>query len=490
MDPVFGLQLQLPPARSRRLLHDLHRQLKAAIIDGRLSAGLKLPATRVLAVRLGVSRNTVVATYELLLGGGYLQSRAGAGYFVSSALPTAPTPIPRPMSVSADALPGLVDARLSPRARLLLSSAPDSARITPAFDFGVGLPDATQFRFDLWARLAARSIRALARNLSQRGDPQGQAALREAIAHHVSFTRAVACSASSIVVTQGAQQAFDLLARTLVLPGKTAVAVESPGYEPQQLAFAAAGATMVPVRVDAEGLRVHQLPPEVRVVSVSPSHQFPLGSVLSAERRAALIDFARLHRAVVIEDDYDGEFRFTGQPLDALQTLDRSASVFYVGTFSKSMFASLRIGFIVAPHWALPALIAAKRNADQHSDVLTQETLAAFIAEGHLARHVRKMRGLYAVRRQRLIDGLHDDFTPWLAAVPGAAGLHVAALTRPGINPHAIVQRAQQAQIRIAAFGVPGHARSGPRGLLFGYGAINEDAIGQGLASLRRLMPP
>jgi GntR family transcriptional regulator / MocR family aminotransferase len=322
----------------------------------------------------------------------------------------------------------------------------------------------------------------------RRGLPLRITALREAIAHHVSFTRAVACSADSIVVTQGAQQAFDLLARTLVAPGKTAVAVEHPGYEPQQLAFAAAGATMVPVRVDGEGLCVRELPPQVRVVSVSPSHQFPLGSVLSAARRAALIDFARLHRVLVIEDDYDGEFRFTGQPLDALQTLDRSGSVFYVGTFSKSMFAAMRIGFIVAPPWALPALVAAKRSADQHSDLVTQETLAAFIAEGHLARHVRKMRGLYAVRRQRLLDGLGNDFAPWLTPVPGAAGLHVAALARPGVDPHVVAQRARQAQIRLAAFGVSGRARRGQRGLLFGYGAIDEDAIGRGLAQLRRLM--
>lgn len=511
MDPVFELQLQLPPLGSRRLLQHLHRQLKVAIIDGRLSAGLKLPSTRVLAARLGVSRNTAVAAYELLLGGGYVQSRAGAGYFVSSALPSpAPVPAPAPASarVASPALPArLIDTRLSPHARLLLAATPDSAPLPSSssspkeaqgFDFGVGLPDATQFRFDLWARLAARSVRALARNTCQRGDPQGQAALREAIAHHVSFTRAVACSAESIVVTQGAQQAFDLLARSLVTPGKTCVVVESPGYEPQQLAFAAAGARMVPVRVDAEGLRVPELPPEVRVISVSPSHQFPLGSVLSAERRAALIDFARLHRAVVIEDDYDGEFRFTGQPLDALQTLDRSDSVFYVGTFSKSMFASMRIGFIVAPRWALPALVAAKRGADQHSDVVLQETLAAFIAEGHLARHVRKMRGVYAARRQRLLGGLHQDFAPWLVPVPGAAGLHVAALAQPGVDPQAIARRAQRAQIRIAAFGADSRGRGGTRGpllgplsgLLFGYGAIDEDAIGPGLAQLRRLITP
>jgi GntR family transcriptional regulator / MocR family aminotransferase len=484
MEPVFELDLNLPEPGSRRLLHELHVQLKAAILDGRLKPGLRLPSTRMLADRLQVSRNTAVAAYELLLGEGYVASRAGAGNFISNLVPALPSTPAAPFDAAND-------TRLSPYSRSLAGSLPVPSGWRPAFDFEVGVPDVSQFRFDLWDRLSTRSIRALSRSPARYGNSQGHYALRAAIARHVSFTRAVACSADSIVVTNGAQQAFDLLARTLVTPGKTTVAVESPGYLPTQSALEAAGAKIVPVRVDEEGIRIDEIPPETRVVSVSPSHQFPLGCVLSAPRRAALIEFVRKRRAVVIEDDYDGEFRFGGRPLDALQTLDRSGSVFYVGTFTKSLFPALRIGFVVAPPWALPALVAAKYRADRHCDVLVQATLASFINDGHLARHLRKMRSIYAERRQRLCDGLKEDFAPWLRPIPGIAGLHLAALARPGVNPEAIVEAARLAGVRVYSLRTYAYASgsSGPAGLLFGYGAIDVQTIGEGLARLRRVMP-
>ena len=483
MEPVFELDLNLPDRGSRRLLHELHTQLKAAILDGRLKPELRLPSTRMLADRLCVSRNTAVAAYDLLLSEGYVTSRAGAGNYVSDLIPVM-------SSKPAARLEPANDTRLSPYSRGLADSLPVPSKWRPKFNFEVGVPDMSQFRFDLWDRLSTRAIRSMSRNPGRYGNSQGQYPLRAAIAHHVSFTRAVACSADSIVVTNGAQQAFDLLARTLVTPGKTIVAVESPGYLPTQSALAAAGAKIVPVRVDDEGMRIEEIPSDARVVSVTPSHQFPLGCVLSASRRAALIEFARTRKAVVIEDDYDGEFRFGGRPLDALQTLDRSESVFYVGTFTKSLFPALRLGFVVAPPWAVPALVAAKHRADRHCDVLVQDTLTAFITEGHLARHVRKMRSIYAERRQRLCDGLEKDFAQWLRPIPGTAGLHLAALARPGVNPEAIVEAARQAEVRVHSLRTYSYAdgRSGPSGLLFGYGAIDVEAIDEGLARLRRVM--
>jgi GntR family transcriptional regulator / MocR family aminotransferase len=483
MEPVFELNLNLPDRGSRRLLHELHTQLKAAILDGRLKPGLRLPSTRMLADQHGISRNTAVAAYELLLSEGYVASRASAGNYVSDLVPVM-------SSKPAARLQPANDPRLSPYSRSLAGTPPVLPKWRPAFDFEVGVPDTSQFRFDLWDRLSTRSIRALSHGSVRNGNSQGHYRLRAAIAYHASFTRAVACSADSIVVTNGAQQAFDLLARTLVTPGKTIVAVESPGYLPTQSALAAAGAKIVPVRVDDEGMRIDEIPAEARVVSVTPSHQFSLGCVLSASRRAALIEFARKRKAVVIEDDYDGEFRFGGRPLDALQTLDRSESVFYVGTFTKSLFPALRIGYVVAPPWALPALVAAKYRADRHCDVLVQLTLTAFITEGHLARHVRKMRSIYAERRQRLYDGLEKDFAKWLRPVPGTAGLHLAALALPGLNPEAIVEAARQAEVRVNSLRTYSYADggSGPPGLLFGYGAIDLEGIDEGLARLRRVM--
>ncbi|WP_329955905.1 PLP-dependent aminotransferase family protein [Cupriavidus necator] len=238
--------------------------------------------------------------------------------------------------------------------------------------------------------------------------------LREAIASHVSFARAVACGADDVVVTSGAQQAFDLIARVLVTPGKTVVAVEDPGYPPLRHAFAAAGARLVPVPVDDEGMQVDQLPAGARVICVTPSHQFPLGATLSLARRRALLAFARRHGAVVVEDDYDGEFRHGGRPLDALQTLDQDQLVWYVGTFSRSLFPGLRLGYAVVPPWARDAVVAAGQYTDWHSALLAQDTLAAFMAEGHLARHIRKMRAAYTGRRDRC-------WPRWRATAPGAS---------------------------------------------------------------------
>jgi GntR family transcriptional regulator/MocR family aminotransferase len=290
-----------------------------------------------------------------------------------------------------------------------------------------------------------------------------------------------------IVVTSGAQQAFDLLARILVVPGRTVVALEDPGYPPARFAFAAAGAKVAAAPVDDEGLIVERLPRDARIIYVTPSHQFPLGPAMSARRRAQLLAFANRHRVLVIEDDYDGEFRFGGRPLDALQTLDREACVFYVGTFSKSLFPALRLGYVVAPAWARAALIAAKLNADWHCPVAEQDTLAAFIGEGHLARHVRKMRRIYAARRGLLLQLLERDFQPWFTPLPSVAGLHLAALAKPQVNVETLVERARRVEVGVQALRGFYAGRS-KAGLVFGYGTINEGAIAEGLSRLREIL--
>ncbi len=480
MEPVFAFPLVVPAAGSRSILRALHEQLRAAILDGRLQPGLRLPATRALADAYGVSRNTAVAAYDLLLSEGYIVSRARSGAFVADGLPHLRK------RRNADDAPG-PQRRLNAFWRdppLFMPATATTAR----FDFKLGVADKQLFPFATWRQLSARVLRAFAREAAAYGPPRGRQSLREAVARHVAFTRAVACQPNDVLVTSGSQQAFDLLARILVTPGRTVVAVENPGYPPLHTALAAAGARIAPVPVDAEGMVVAKLPPDAKVVCVTPSHQFPLGTVMSMRRRAALLEFAHARNAVVIEDDYDGEFRFGGRPLDALQSLDRTDSVFYIGTFSKSLFPGIRLGFIVAPRWAQPALVAAKRGADIHCGVVEQDTLAAFIDEGHMARHVRKTRAVYGARLQALLDGIRRDLDHWLEPMPSAAGLHVAALAKMPIDMDAVAARALELDVGVYPLR-PYYARGrAAPGLVFGYGAIDEHDIREGLSRLRRAL--
>ena len=477
---AFGLAVDLPPSGSRQMGRELHRQLRAAIVGGRLQPGFRLPSTRELASALGISRNTVVTAYDLLLSEGYVGARGRGGTLVADFLS-------RPARRNrADAASG-PDARLNPVWR-----APDPLIATGVregcrFDFSVGLPDWESFPFAVWRRLAARSLREASRTPARYGDPQGRHALRDAIAKHTSFARAIACSAEEIVVTAGAQQAFDLLARILVTPGKTTVAVEEPGYPPLRKRFAVAGAKLVSIPVDGEGLRVDRIPRSAKVICVTPSHQFPLGVHLSLARRTALLDFARAQGAVIIEDDYDGEFRYAGKPLDALQTLDRAEAVFYVGTFSKSLFPALRLGFIISPPWARHALVAAKQLTDWHSPLMAQDILAAFISEGHLARHVRKMRKIYSERREVLQHALEQFCGNRLRVLGIGAGLHLAAYLSGPVSASALIGRAREAGIALDAIQRFAVADRKSDGLVFGYGAIGSDRIGDAVRRLARL---
>lgn len=474
MDPVFAFPLHLPEPGSRQLLRALHGQLRAAILDGRLRPGQRLPSSRVVAQAYAISRNTAVAVYDLLLSEGYLRTRRASGVYVADE--------------QAVAAPAGERERVALAQRHLAARWRDAVAGTATAGSGVfrlGVPELSLFPFDIWRRLGARALRQFARLPAGYAPAQGREALLHAVAQHVAFARAVACRADDLVITSGAQQAFDLLARVLVTPGRTVVAVEEPGYPPLRAAFAAAGATLVPVRVDGEGLQVEHLPRDVRVICVTPSHQFPLACAMSARRRAELLQFARSRDAVVIEDDYDGEFRYAERPLDALQTLDRGERVFYVGTFSKSLFPGLRLGYAVAPAWARMALIQAKQASDSHSDVLAQDTLAAFIAEGHLARHVRRMQAVYAQRRDTLLHGLQRQFGGLLEPLPSLAGLHLAAGVVAGAAVPAWVTRADGHPVRPATLRRFQSEDGGRAGLVFGFGVAEASAIGPALAQLR-----
>jgi GntR family transcriptional regulator/MocR family aminotransferase len=477
MEPVLPFAPDLGAAAGH-LVNALHQQLRAAILDGRLVAGAELPSSRALAAELGVARNTVVSAYDLLVAEGYVLPRRGAKATVAD--------LRGRIARRTDATVPIEDPRLAPFWRApSVSLMP--ARELPERSFRLGVGDHRHFPHALWRRLMAQALRSFAKQRFEYPPSEGLPPLRTAIAQHVAFARAVACTADDVIVTSGAQQAFDLLARLLVRPGQTRVAVENPGYPPLRMAFAAVGAELVPVPVDDEGLCVECIPRDVDIVLVTPSHQSPTGAALSLRRRMALLDFARARNAVIVEDDYDGEFRFSGRPLDALQTLDRDGTVFYVGTFSKTLFPALRKGFIVAPRWARAPLAQVKACVDAHADAVTQSVLAAFIREGHMARHVRRMRAVYATRRVALLSGF-AKMSRWLDPIPSEAGMHTAARLRDPEDAARFLRLMRehapgaQAVAEYAVAPLPAPA------VVFGYGVIDAEEITTRLVALRRAL--
>lgn len=489
MDTLFEIELQRPLPGSRDAGRRLYQQLKEAIRDGRLTAGARLPASRKLADLFGLSRTTVTEVYERLSNDGLIVTRRGSGTYV---VDPSPQPARSPATTSSYRLnPFWLREDVTSSMGFWRDEAPGSARADPPIDFRPALIDPRLFPFDTFRRVSARQLRGLEKKPAAYRSPQGNQGnfhLRCAITTHVALTRAVVCRPEDIVVTAGAQQAFDLLARTLVTPGETVVAVEDPGYPPMRVAFAAAGARLVPVEVDAEGLVVERLPPEAGVVCVCPSHQFPLGLTMSRRRRAALVDFARRRGAVLVEDDYDGEFRFGERPLQSLRAAAAADVTFYVGTFSKCMLPSLRLGFVVVPDWARPTLVAAKNCLDWHCPTPLQTGVSAFIAEGHLAHHVRKMRQIYGRRRQFLHGLLRREFADVLEPIPSLYGMHVAAWARDGANLDGAARALASRGVKIHTLrryylGPPSRP-----GLVFGYGAVDVNQIERGLAALREAL--
>jgi GntR family transcriptional regulator/MocR family aminotransferase len=496
MDPLFEIQFDIPARGSRDSSHRLYEQLKAAIREGRLPLGARLPATRQSRGFFGVSRNTAVVVYERLMMDGYVVSRQGSGFYIAETLPATPDPA-EPITreppgyrlnniwIRSDITAALGFWRDPPTTPKLPHAA------VPALDFRPALIDSRLFPLSIFRAVTSRQLRGLERRPATFKSPQGNQGnyhLRDAIIRHIALTRAVVCRPEDVLVTSGAQQAFDLLARVLVTPGVTVVALEDPGYPPLRAAFAAAGARVAPVAVDTEGLIVERLPDNVDVICVCPSHQFPLGVTMSATRRRCLLEFARRRGAVILEDDYDGEFRFEGGSLEALRTTSAAEIVFYVGTFSKCMLPALRLGFVIAPTWAMPTLVAAKNCLDWHSSIPVQTSVAGFIAEGHLARHVRKMREVYRRRRQLLLEILRNKFSNCLEPLPSFYGMHLAAVAPPDIDLEAVTTRLAQDNVKLHTLS---RYYAGPeiqRGIIFGYGTVGIQDIKLGLSRIRNVL--
>jgi GntR family transcriptional regulator/MocR family aminotransferase len=473
------MDLHLALDQQGDLATGVYRSLRDAVEDGRLVSGDRLPSTRELARDLGIARNTVAAAYDALVAEGYAEGRRGSGTYVTV---VAPPPI---------ALRRVAAAPTSvPAAPTSASSAATSdMRAAPEFDLRIGLPDPRAFPAAAWRRALADAVDEAIRDAPGYGDPSGDPGLRASIARHVSVSRGVRVAADTMVVTAGAQGAFDLLARCLVSPGDVVV-VEDPGYPHARASFAAAGARLVGVPVDGDGLVTDALPNNARAAVVTPAHQMPMGVTLSAARRAALLDWADRTGAVIIEDDYDSEFRHAARPLEPLQRLDRGGRVVYVGSFSKTLLPMLRMGFLVAPPALLPALREARRLAGWQSEAVTQLALRRLIDDGTFGRHLRRTRRLYRVRHDRLLAAISRDLAPWLVPNPAAAGLHVAALAQDGIDPERIRRVvAGAAALGVAVESLDAYAVERTRvqaGLAMGFGSIDEGSIDGAVRRLAR----
>ncbi|GAA0916280.1 MocR-like pyridoxine biosynthesis transcription factor PdxR [Virgisporangium aurantiacum] len=465
--------------RDANLGEQLYRQVRAGILETRLRAGEAMPPSRQLAVRLGISRNTVTAAYDRLVAEGYLTTRAGAGTFVNNlSLPDAGSGGERPAGP------------LRPRSGWDEVGLPDGLTGTPAFDFRVGVPDVHLFPHMTWRRLVADQLRGGAMGNGMPADPAGHLGLRAALARRLRLFRGVTAGCDDVVVTSGAQQAIDLIGRVLLEPGACA-AVEEPGYWSPVYAWRSVGARVATVPVDGEGLVVDALPPAVRLVYVTPSHQFPTGVAMSLRRRMDLLAWARRNGAAIVEDDYDSEFRYTTQPLESLHSLDRDGRVLYIGTFSKVMLPTLRIGFVVVPPGLRHAVQAAKFVTDWHTSLPTQAALAGFLDEGALDRHLKRAGREYRKRRDRITASLAGPLSPWLSLIPSAAGLHLSAFFRhpDRIDVGRLLARADTAGV--ALWGFPWTPTTGPGsrpGLMFGFGAIATDRVDEGLRRLHRCL--
>ena len=477
--PVDLTGIRLDPARG--LSRQLYQALRERILDGRLGGRTRLPASRDLAGLLGVSRNTVSRAFDQLYAEGYIEGRVGAGTFVADLRE------PSPRS-AADSPPGPAHG---PALRLLAEHRLNPRPAGPPRAFRVGVPAFDLFPFETWARLSARFWRRPPPEALGYGDPAGDWRLRELVAAYLRSSRGLTCTPEQVLITCGSQQAISLCAQLLLQAGER-VAIENPGYRAAGHAFAVAGARLCGVPVDDEGLDTAALQAlgTCRLAYVTPSHQYPTGVTLSLARRLELLAWAERHDAWVIEDDYDGEYRYRGVPLAPLAALDRSGRVLYVGTFCKIAFPALRLGYLVLP----PELVepfAQRRALDmRHSEIGSQAVMAEFIAAGHFQRHVRRMREAARIRRDALLQGWPQ--VPGCAPLPAVeAGLHLSVRVESLQRETELVAAALAAGVEVSALSgywladsiTPPDQRAG---LVLGFAAVPEAQIGAALQALRK----
>ena len=471
VSPLWN-SLALDRAASASLQDQIVDYFRDAVLAGRLRSGMQVPSTRRLALEQGVARITVVQAYERLVAEGYLASRPGAGLYIAESLPEHPLGPARAGAARKRARP--------PRLMRSVPVPPVSERPLDLLPLCAGVPALDQFPWMDWARITARVYREQPKEALGYCDPMGLPVLRAAIAAYLGTARGIACDPEQILVVAGSQQGIDLTARVLTEPGDT-VWVEEPGYPGGRAAATAAGLVLAPIPVDDEGIDVTagiRRAPRARLALVTPSHQYPLGATMSLRRRLALLDWAASADAWVLEDDYDGEYRYGGRPVAPLYALDRGHRVLYLGTFSKMLAPGLRLGYLVVPRPAVEHLARLKAASDRHPPGLAQLVLARFLAEGRLAAHLRRMRVLYARRRKALLDALRGRAADLLdAGEPPEAGLHLVARLRGRGKDGAISRRALELGVHAAPLSVFYAGERPQQGFVLGFAGTPSEAM-------------
>ena len=482
------LSVSIDPDSRRPVSIQLYVALRDLILSGGFAVGERLPASRTLARQLGLSRTTVIDAFERLTAEGLIESRVGAGAYVSQVLEAER---PRPQGAPAGAAVQPPPARLSRAMTQAVSLFAERRRLpSAARAFTTALPAFEAFPMAQWARLAAKHWRGARNDVMGYGEPFGYPALRQAIALHLRANRGIGCDAEQIFIVGGAQQAFHLIGLTLLDPGDK-VWFENPGAIGARNSLIASGAELVPVPVDEHGLRVAEglrLSPQFRLAFVTPSHQQPLGTVMSLERRFALLHAAEQAGAWIIEDDYDGEFSFGGPPLPTLKSVDATGLVIYVGTFSKSLFPSLRLGYVLAPPALVETLNVIMNKLLHGVPTSTQALVADFIDEGHFAVHLRRMRRIYAERHEALCQAAQARLAGALDIVPSHSGLHTIGWLRGNLSERRVVAAAEQRQITVSPIERFAIAPIEARGLVLGFGGVTPAQIEAGVKVLAEVL--
>ena len=478
--------IALDSGRTIPIYRQLYEWFRLAILVGQLRPGQRVPSTRSLAADLKVSRIPVSSAYEQLLAEGYFETFVGAGTCVSRSIPDdASKPTIGKTAGAMREVPSTTALRKVSH-RVALMRIPAQTWSNKLVAFRVSLPALEHFPASVWAQMLNRHSRKPTRQLMAYGDAKGYMPLRESIAEYLGAARAVRCEPSQILVTTGSQQGLQLSAQVL-LDTKDRVWIEEPGYPGARQALMMAGAKLVPVPVDHEGLDVAEgirRAPSARAVYITPSHQYPLGVTMTATRRMRLLNWATRSGAWIIEDDYDSEYRLGGRPIASLQGLDTDARVIYIGTFSKVMFPALRLGYVVVPKDLVEAFSTARDATDQFSSTLYQAALADFIREGHFARHIRRMRMLYTERRTALVATIRQRLKDKLTVIGAEAGMHMVALLPRGSSDVAISLRASE--VGISAMPLSSCCVKPPLvgGLILGYGGTDARQIHDGIRRL------
>lgn len=463
----------------------IYRQLRQAIANGTFPAGGKLPPSRDHAKSMGVARNSLLWALERLKAEGFIHTRVGDGTYVTDVAHMLPTRRRQGLHHATSTAPGV-----SRRGQALLDVVRDwPPPVGDPIAFRVGYPALNAFPFQTWERLTRQVQKQQGTAMARYIAPAGHPPLQEAISQWLLVSRGIRCDAAQVIVVSGSQQALDLVGRLLLDPGDE-VLIEDPGYQGIRASLVGHGAVVRPVPLDADGMDIDSVTrkwPRARMAVVTPSWQFPAGVHMGLSRRLAVLAWARQHQAWVVEDDYDGEFQYLPHRTPALSSLDESGRTIHVGTFSKSLHPGLRIGFVVVPDGLVDAFTAAKALTDRHNPALEQAVLAQFIADGHLLRHLQRMRSLYAERQQIMIDALNRATHGAITLLPSVRGIHLVHELAPGADDASLVVQAKAAGVHLVALSAFCMA-SPRRGWALGYAAYDAPEMQNAARRLARLI--